>query len=182
MTPTTTCRGCSLKCSSCKATNITECTACAKGLQLRDSECVPCPENCLGCKDNVCADCIPGYKPNDAGVCVLKCQLPCVTCNDNQPTSCLSCQAGSTLVGNACQINDTCNGDESCDYCGQGLGFFRVSTGTGFICSECPVIENCLQCDSTNPYECVICANGYYADLDGVCQTCNTNCTGCKSG
>ena len=70
---------------------------------------------------------------------MLLCTLPCVTCVDNQPSRCLTCQLGSYLSGGTCVLNTTCNSDSSCTYCGQGLGYFLVPiSNTGGYCSQCP--------------------------------------------
>ena len=102
-------------------------------------------------------------------------------CADNKPTECTECQAGSYLNGTVCTLNTTCNADESCEYCGQGLGYYLTTTGSGEICEPCPEINKCIQCDDVNPYECVRCEKGYYSDYDGVCQNCSSNCTSCRS-
>ena len=38
-----TCRKCSINCYQCEPTNITHCTNCSKGLELKDGKCEPCP-------------------------------------------------------------------------------------------------------------------------------------------
>ena len=113
---------------------------------------------------------------------MLKCQLPCVTCVDNQPSICLTCQRGSTLSNGQCVLNTTCNVDNSCTNCGQGFKFFLVPTtaGAGY-CSSCPTINNCVQCNEKNAYSCAVCDNGFYVKADGQCASCNSNCTDCKS-
>jgi hypothetical protein len=181
ITSSKTCRGCSYSCSDCLADNITSCTACAKGLQLLNSVCSPCPDRCKECSNNVCAVCVDGYTSNSAGVCVTKCQLPCLTCQDNQPTYCLSCQSGSTVSGGVCALDLSCNADSSCSNCGQGLNYVLALSSAGATCAACPSLANCVQCDSVNNYKCSICKNSFYIDAAGVCNGCNSNCTSCKS-
>jgi hypothetical protein len=170
------CRGCSLKCSSCNAANITECTSCAAGLQLVSGSCVQCPDKCTSCSDGKCAICISGFTPNSNGVCVKTCQLPCATCVDNQPSVCLSCYSGSSLSGNTCQINLNCSATSTCTDCGQGLGYILVAAQ----CLACTPIANCLQCSANNADVCAICAQGYYVGTTG-CSTCPTECITCVS-
>jgi hypothetical protein len=169
------CRGCGSSCSNCSVTNITLCTSCAGGLTLVNSACVSCPEKCQACNNGVCSTCIPGFTPNSAGVCVPTCQISCATCVDNQPASCLSCYAGSTLVNRACQVNLACNSNSSCTDCGQGLGYILV----GSNCVQCSNISNCLQCDANN--HCAICLIGYYVDSSSLCSSCSANCLQCLS-
>ena len=156
------CRGCSISCSACNPLNITECTACAAGLQLLNGKCDTCPENCLQCNGNACGSCVKGYTTNSNSVCILKCQLPCVKCADGQPTVCTTCQLGSSLVNSQCILNTTCNSDNSCTYCGQGLGYFYVPTSSGGYCSQCPTIANCAQCNENSAYSCAVCKNGFF--------------------
>ncbi len=163
------CRGCAASCSSCNPANITECTSCANGLYLLGSKCVACPNNCLTCSDgNTCSACVPGMTPNSNNVCILNCQLPCITCLDNQPTKCTSCYYGSTLSGNTCVFDASCNDTSSCTDCGQGLNLYL----DGSECYTCPAIANCLQCSTSDADNCARCANGYFIDSDYTCTQC----------
>ena len=83
LTANGTCRKCMTYCSECNPNNITECTSCAKGLELRNGRCYSCPLNCLECSSTACVSCVGGYTLNSYSVCVLQCELPCVTCLDN---------------------------------------------------------------------------------------------------
>lgn len=113
---------------------------------------------------------------------MLECQLPCLSCLDNQPTMCTSCPYSSTVSNNACAPSFACNADESCEDCSYGLNYYwALSSNGGGVCLECPSIDNCIQCDEYNTYECAICANGYYIDDDGSCTACSSNCTACWS-
>jgi hypothetical protein len=109
---------------------------------------------------------------------VLSCQLPCISCLDNQPTACTACQSGSSLSGNTCVLNLTCNSNSSCTDCGQGLNYVLVAGQ----CLSCPTIANCVQCSSTNSYLCKICQSGYYLNSSGLCIACSSSCTNCLSG
>jgi hypothetical protein len=172
------CRGCAASCSSCNPTNITQCTSCANGLYLLSNKCVSCPNNCLTCSDaNTCSTCVPGMTPNSNNVCILNCQLPCITCLDNQPTKCLSCYYGSTLTGNTCVFDTSCNSTSSCTDCGQGLNLYLDGTN----CMTCPTITNCLQCSSSDVAKCARCDNGYFLDSTYTCTQCQTQCTACLS-
>ncbi len=181
LTPANRCRKCSIKCSNCEPSNITKCTSCSRGLQLLNGDCVSCPDNCLSCSNGLCADCKNGYSPNSNGVCVLNCKLPCITCVDNQPTQCLSCQSGSLLVSSTCQLDTSCNATSSCSYCGQGLNFYLFPNGSGAVCLPCPSIANCIQCSSSNTFKCSICRDAYYVNEDSGCSNCSVNCTSCIS-
>jgi hypothetical protein len=128
------CRSCSFSCSDCNPENITECTDCAKGLQLINGKCEPCPERCKQCSNNLCAVCADGFTPNSAGVCVTKCQLPCLTCADNQPNFCLTCQSGSNVINGQCQIDLSCNTNSNCTNCGQGLNYVLTPSSSGATC------------------------------------------------
>jgi len=173
-----TCRGCTSTCSNCSATNITQCTSCANGLSLSNSACIVCPDKCQSCNNGICTNCVPGYKPNSAGVCIVKCQLSCATCADNQPSTCLSCYKGATLVGTTCQFDLLCNSNSSCTDCGQGLGYVLA----GSNCIQCSTISNCLQCNSINTQQCSICRNGFYVNSSSLCSPCMANCLQCISG
>jgi hypothetical protein len=144
---------------------------------LVNSTCVSCPDKCQTCNNGICATCIPGYTPNTAGTCVLTCQLFCATCTDNLPSNCLSCYYGAYLNGTSCQLNVTCNLDNSCTDCGQGLGYVLV----GSTCIQCTNMTNCIQCDKTNTDQCTKCVNGYYINSTYKCSSCSTNCTLCSS-
>lgn len=182
LTPNGTCRKCMSYCSECNPDNITECTSCAQGLELRSGRCYSCPLNCLECTSTACVLCTGGYTLNTNSVCVLQCELPCVTCLDNNPTLCTACQTGSYRSGYSCILNTTCNNDNTCTYCGQGLGFFLVPlSGAGGYCSACPNISNCLQCNENNAYYCSVCRNAHYLETNGTCSSCHSNCTLCVS-
>ena len=145
------------------------------------SKCQPCPSNCLQCSGSTCIVCSQEYTTNSNGICVLKCELPCVTCVDNHPTVCLTCQFGSHLIGSSCVLNTTCNSDNSCTYCGQGSGYYLVPVSIAGYCSQCPQIANCLQCSSSNPSSCSVCRSGFFRQADGSCSPCHSNCTVCIS-
>ena len=147
LTPNNTCRSCIMSCSSCNVSNITQCTSCADGLQLVDGACVSCPNNCKLCNNDICSTCFPGFQPNDAGVCVLQCFVPCQTCKDNQPSVCLSCYSGAIYSNatNSCSLDLTCSNSSTCSDCGLGLNYILVSGS----CMACPTIENCIQCSSS---------------------------------
>lgn len=177
-----TCRGCSIFCSSCNPTNITECTGCADGFQLIGGKCDPCPSNCLECSGSSCILCRKGFSSNSNGVCVSKCEVSCVTCMSSQPSVCLVCQSGSTLVSGKCVLDISCNANNSCTSCGQGIGYFLVPVSSvGGYCSQCPNITNCLQCNPNNAFYCLLCANGYFLETNGTCTSCSSNCTYCSS-
>ena len=148
LTSSGVCRKCLISCSQCNPNNITECIGCAAGLQLVNGKCQSCPENCIECSGTNCITCSDGYTPNSNSICVLKCELPCVNCVDNQPRVCTTCQYGTYLDSSQCILNTTCNSDNTCAYCGQGCGYYLVpvSGNTGY-CSQCPTILNCLQCN-----------------------------------
>jgi hypothetical protein len=109
VTPANTCRGCAITCSDCSSSDITQCTACGKGLQLVSAKCIQCPDNCLECNSGNCQTCIPGYAPNAAGTCVPNCRLPCATCVDFQPATCLSCFNSASVSSGTCVASLSCN-------------------------------------------------------------------------
>ena len=178
----TLCRQCSIFCATCNPDNIMECYSCGKGLYLANSQCTSCSSNCVECTATACIECSKGFTLNYANLCVAKCELPCVTCADNLPSACTSCQDGSNLWAGQCYRDITCNNDNSCTYCGQGHNYFLVPTSaTSGYCAQCPTIANCIQCDSLDEYSCSVCKNGYYTNNNGTCSACNGSCTGCVS-
>ena len=102
---------------------------------------------------------------------MLKCQLPCITCVDNKPHECLSCQYGSTLVNRICEVDLRCSLSNTCSTCSQGSGYFLAPQSNGASCQKCPSLPNCIQCDYLNIQNCAICKAGYYVD-EGVCSPC----------
>ncbi len=165
-----------LTCSGCNASNITQCTSCAMGLQLIDGACISCSANCLSCFNGQCQTCKDGLLPNSNGVCVLACVLPCLSCVDNQPSVCLSCQSGSALVNGTCQLSTACNSFKNCTNCGFGLNFVLLSGQ----CVACPSNANCLQCSALNTSSCQSCVTGYYV-VSGTCSKCVSPCLTCSS-
>lgn len=79
------------------------CRACTEGCQLCSSgvQCEVCDPKSTRplLQNNVCVEsCMEGKTPyfnKDSGVC-LPCKLPCATCADGQPSSCLSCAEGDS--------------------------------------------------------------------------------------
>ena len=185
MTASGLCRGCSIQCAECNLYNITECTACSDGLFLNsNSQCEACPANCESCGSATsCAYCEDGYSVSStSSLCVAECQLPCLTCADNNPSYCLSCPVNAEAVNGACVANFTCNSTSTCTDCGYGLNyiFAPISTTTA-VCAPCPDLPNCIQCDDVDNYVCSICKNGYYLNDNLACSACNSNCTSCWS-
>jgi hypothetical protein len=178
VTPAGTCRGCIMACSDCSQSDITQCTACANGLQLVNSKCIQCPDNCLQCNNGNCQTCIPGYTPNTAGTCVPNCILPCATCVDNKPSVCTSCFSSATLSNGTCVLSLSCNSTGTCTDCGQGLGYFLLGQYC-YSCSQIVTISNCLQCSQANQQVCSICNDGFYLDSTGLCPACPSSCLTC---
>lgn len=56
----------------------------------------------------------------DGAKCVKKCEYPCSTCLDGEPTSCTECYGGYTLVANGCENDLTCNTAGDCEDCPEG--------------------------------------------------------------
>ena len=167
-----TCGTCSLYCSSCNSSNITQCTACGKGTFMNNGICNPCGNNCLACTSaTICDVCIPGYTTNAQGACIMKCELPCLGCQEGHPTLCTSCQKGSVLnqTTKRCEIDLSCNNHSNCSSCGQGLNHILVEFATGATCDQCPNITNCIQCDYVNTYSCAICTKGFFSNSSGQC-------------
>lgn len=164
-----------MSCSTCDPENITLCTSCAMSLFLDpvNQTCSPCRNSCLSCVNRtVCDVCFDGLIPNANGTCVLKCQLPCLKCLDNQPDMCTDCPYGSVLdqTNNKCVPTYPCNATELCHgLCGSGLNYIEIYGTTGQICAQCPLIKFCVQCDSVNNQRCTICRNGYFVNGTGVC-------------
>ena len=173
----TSCLSCVFSCSTCLPSDITTCTSCYAGLQLISGACVPCPDKCTACKNGVCVTCISGYTPNAVGTCVLNCILPCRTCVDNSPTTCLSCYSGSKLLNSTCTQDLTCNTYNNCTGCGQGTNYILV----GANCLQCGAIANCLQCRPTNSFACSVCSTGYFINNADTCTACPTSCISCIS-
>ena len=178
VTPAGTCRGCAISCSDCLASDITQCTACGRGLQLVAGQCVQCPDYCYVCNNNKCQTCVPGYNPNSEGVCVVSCRMPCATCVDNQPTVCLSCFGSSTLSSNTCIPDLGCNATSTCTNCPQGLNLY-IQGGVCYPCSLITTIPNCIQCSQTNQQNCAICRDGFFLTSNGSCPACPNSCVTC---
>lgn len=172
------CRSCIMSCSTCSPSDITVCTSCYKGLQLVNGACVSCPDKCLECYNGACITCITGYHPStsNTALCVADCQLPCATCQDGQPSVCLSCFSGSILSNNTCVQNTSCSTTHTCTDCGVGNNYILV----GGNCQPCGSIDYCLQCRSTNSDACSICKTGYYVQND-LCSSCPSSCVSCIS-
>jgi hypothetical protein len=178
------CGACTAFCSECNPLNITECITCQRGMYKINGICQPCATGCLACTNaNTCDICQDGFTANSAGVCEVRCQLPCLTCSSTNPTLCLSCQSGSTLDTNTntCVIDLSCNSNSSCITCGQALNYFLLPSTGGATCQLCPVLSNCVQCDYIDPNSCAICAKGLYRNSTGHCVACTGNCIECRA-
>ena len=171
------CRSCSIHCSDCDPRDIMTCTKCARGLELSNGKCVPCPDNARRCRNGKVIKCVKGYKVSqNKSSCVLNCELPCLNCADNQPTVCTSCYKGAVLSGSTCALDTSCNTNNNCLNCPSGTGTVLV----GANCLNCPAIPKCLQCRQSNAAKCAICEKGYYP-TDNGCAACPTGSLTCKS-
>ena len=163
-----TCIGCSLFCSKCNASNITQCTRCGLAMQMVAGQCEQCPLNCLECSGSRCDICSAGYMPNSNGTCVMKCRIPCINCVENSPTMCTGCQRGAYLTNNTCHIDLSCNANNNCTFCAVGFNYILVVNGSlGSNCQPCPSIANCIQCSRVDSYRCSLCQRGYFSNAPG---------------
>jgi len=117
-----------------------------------------------------------GYRPNYFGKCVIDCQIPCATCEDDKPNKCTSCFIGSYLSEYTCKFDLSCNNYNNCTDCGVGTGY----TLAGANCLACNKIKNCLQCSQTNNQICALCTIGFYLN-NSKCSVCPYECFSCIS-
>jgi len=113
ITATQNCIPCAISsnCARCSLTNLSQCLSCTDGLYLSKGVCIACQTSCAICINQmVCLKCQLGYVDAQSGLLdntaynnlnCTACQLPCSTCYSN-PTTCLSCTAGYSLIGAAC--------------------------------------------------------------------------------
>lgn len=104
-----TCNQCTANgCLACNFATLNLCKLCKSGMYLITATnlCGTCTSPCSTCQtDTLCTTCVDGYYMQtvnnlDTGKC-LACDSNCKTCANN-PTSCLSCPTGSSLVGLKC--------------------------------------------------------------------------------
>ena len=166
-----------LGCSSCSATNISQCFNCADGFYNNtDGECVACPNGCSFCESaSNCTACDFGFKFKNFQ-CLLSCNHPCFDCLDNQPNACTKCFGGYSLVAenNTCQEDTSCNNQGNCLACPRRFSLFNRR------CSGCNVDSSCAQCSRFNTSVCTKCKVGFYF-LDGACTECLSDCVDCFS-
>lgn len=120
-----------------------------------------------------------GYSKTSSSFCI-PCTYPCLTCRNENSSSCLSCFGTFFLQNNACV---TCNASSNCLTCENSnlsqctscpYGF---SLATNKTCvSGCPL--NCLSC--SNSSVCTVCIEGYAVNSKGSCLPCLSNCRGCS--
>ena len=120
----------------------------------------------------------------------MKCQSPCVTCQDFDPTKCTSCITGKYLKYGApdCVDSEDCTGDRfgnpltgRCDLCHPACS--TCTGGSIDKCTECraPYFLN----EETNT--CVLqCPDRFYNEPDGggtgrrICAECSVECATCS--
>ena len=123
-------------------------------MQFDGSACTDCAADCAVCQNgnsNNCQKCYPPARPNDNGVCVA-CKPPCIACLAQDPSSCLLCDKGFSLVASA---NNATEGD-----C--------------FRCDD----RFCRYCEENNKASCRFCVEGFYKK-NNACERCPLNCKRC---
>ena len=140
-----------------------------------------CPAGCTACTSFGCLTCVEGMMLNQAFQCQFLCLPPCSTCNPLNPTMCLTCFYGSTLVNGQCVANN-CSSQGTCLTCPVGSAPpFANNTNARInqTCTACNSTLNCARCPQNQPNQCTVCSVGYYLNSSNICQICPNSCLGC---
>ncbi|XP_052765493.1 multiple epidermal growth factor-like domains protein 11 isoform X2 [Mya arenaria] len=159
------CTTCGYHCAECGSSG---CTSCHDGYW--GSTCNEiCGQNCASCSksDGNCLSCSSGYWGN---TCEKPCGHHCLAC-DERNGRCLSCEHG--YLGHPCTEcrRDMCINQFDCDLC-SNISFYAKS-GVCCLCS----LDNCVSCSKAlDTVKCKICKQGYYPQINGQCELCNSYC------
>ena len=163
---------CLSSCSGyCDPSDVTHCLGCTEGFQLKDNECVRCPEGCSSCSGEDCGECYNGFEihydaDNDKFMCKKECKFPCNECEDDV---CSGCVSMFNLENGQCVPDTSCNPD--CGFCPAGT----IRNDVTNDCDSCS--SNCASC---NTNECLECFSGFYLE-NSVCEPCTSNCEVCSN-
>eukprot|EP00702_Spironucleus_salmonicida_P001062 EST42353.1 Cysteine-rich membrane protein 2 [Spironucleus salmonicida] len=189
------CQPCAPGCSEC--TSKRSCSRCLPDYNFINKVCQKCPENCINCEDNVCYECIEGYKILIMTACLAQKTAKNVPDTKNakfakmviclirwlirarsvRPTAAhvrLRMYAASAktttiwLVVSAFRANATQNNP-----CGPNQ--FCDAKSTGSTCVNC--MEGCATCNTAEV--CSRCSTGYLKK-DNRCLKCSQNCQQCS--
>ena len=134
--------------------------------------------NCETTGASGCSKCKTGYDYDKSGTCKV---LPsnCVSLSKNSSTAvCSSCSSGYKVSGDLCVSTNSGN---SCSCSGTSITCNGITAGTKFtingVCNTCASGTLAL-CATLQPGEnfltsenhIVICNNGYYKDINDICQ------------
>jgi hypothetical protein len=162
---------------------------CATCSSLTTTICLACTPNALATSYSgvACSSCPDGYFPDPITYLCSLCPTTCTVCSSL--TSCSECLSTYSLIGTLCAC-DTLNGIfqygsiclacysiiNYCQTCSYSLGaVVCTACGTGTYldsgaCILCPL--NCASCTALG---CGTCNDGYWPDMNGVCD-CLTSC------
>ena len=187
-------------CTAC-SNSVHICTRCEDENYTLDTDiyshtrnkCIPCPKNCLNCKNieyGKCWTCVDGYGPDENHKC-LKCIDPnCLKCNKDN-SRCTKCKVGyrNTENGNCQKCEDpnclSCQNSASfCDECGEGT--YSEFNDNKDYSGKCNYVklkdENCIKGYSKTDHSfwCTSCMEGYGL-INGKCEKCqNQYCQHCN--
>lgn len=122
--------------------------------------------NCARCHfKDICLECqAPFFLA--AGNCDLICDLTCANCTGPNPTECISCSPGRSLVSGTCiECHKSClactgTTETECQSCAPGSYLLKVTGGQyckacHISCSECsgPTNQDCTSCQKSKGFE-----------------------------
>ncbi|KAL4488330.1 hypothetical protein ABPG72_019180 [Tetrahymena utriculariae] len=171
------CISCPIQCNGCQIlSGQLQCLACNSSIASSDYR-QPFNQNTLcSCQDRYYDDSTLTCKP---------CDITCLTCTDNQSTSCKSCNS-STDHRQFDSTNKTCD----CSL------YFTESSPKKQQCASCH--PTCLTCNGVSPQQCLTCdssknrkstannscqcIDGFYEDSSYNCIPCHITCQTCSGG
>ena len=163
---------------------------CKDGHMLLYDNCVKCNSGCLKCNVNECLKCEDGLFIQD-GICVNRCDSGYFKNNN----LCVKCETDHCDLCSSSKVCVKCRGvkflksGKCVDSCGEG--YFEK----GFKCEKCHQ-EECLECDPSNPDNCLKCHKGMFIynkkcinrcpittflENDNKCVDCINQCKLCEN-
>ncbi|ELP92314.1 protein serine/threonine kinase, putative [Entamoeba invadens IP1] len=190
----TKCDNCSLfdtNCVLCSTSFDRKCIECQEGkypkLNKNETTCSDCDSTCnskCDTRNGYCTGCQTNYVLYE--ISSLKCQscssfdLNCLNCSLDYTRNCVVCKPGYYVVNGKCKPCDlTCGG--SCDtntgFCTSCATNKVFSLTNKSICIDCNQLDqNCVTCAANGIRQCVTCTNGKYANSEGQCADCSSEC------
>jgi cysteine-rich repeat protein len=160
-----TCDNCSTSCLTCSLA-ATNCTSCLDKFYLYNSNCLPCPDQCLLCTSpTVCTSCIANYNISNA-TCVVDCssisqcslctlvssRAYCMNCSVNyivEGGGCVGkCGDGVVVTGEGCDDGNLQDNDGCSSSCKQEA-YFSCTSATAGATSTCSLSGIGLEYDYT---------------------------------